>query len=182
MKKKHIIRVTAIAAIVVLAVALVIVFSNKNKNPADNTSPTETTPPIELDTQKVSAYLHTALDFMEQGTEDDPAFLTAVESKNGYEVLSFEQNGTSAAAVIKVFSPDLYSIARKLDSDGITRTKEELFEAIANEVANTQLVESEIELEFTVTAEGCVPLLTSEFLDALYGGVFRLYDDMLSSN
>ena len=182
MSKKKLIIIASIVTIVVLSVVLAIVFSSKSKNHADNTLPAETASPVELDIQKVESSLHSALGVMEQGTEDDPAFLTAVESRNGYEVLSFEQNGTSATAVIKVFSPDLYSIAKKLDSDGITRTEEELFVAIANEVANAQIVESEIELEFTVTAGGCIPVLTSEFLDALYGGVFRLYDDMLNSN
>ncbi len=183
MGKKELITISAIAAaVVILTVVLAIVFSGKNKNPTDNTLPTESTSPIELDIKTIDTSLHIALDILEQDTANDPTFLTAVDSKNGYEVLSFKQTGTDATAVVKVYSPDLYSIAKKLDSDGITRTEEELLEAIANEVANAQIVESEIELEFTVTADGCVPVLTSEFLDALYGEVFRLYDDMLSSN
>ena len=182
MNKKKLIIITAVAAIVILAVVLVIAFSGKSKNPTENPLPTESTPSLELDIQQIEASLDATLDVLEQGTADDPAFLTVVDEKNGYEVLSCEETETGKIAVVKVFSPDLYSIAKKLDSDGITRTEEELLAAIANEVANAQIVESEIELEFTVTAEGCVPVLTSEFLDAVYGGVFRLYDDMLNSN
>ena len=182
MSKKKLIIITSVVAIVILTVVLVITFSGKSNDPTDNSSSTGSTSSIELDVQKIESSLDTALGVLEQGTADEPAFLTAVDAKNGYEVLSFNQTGSDATAVVKVYSPDLYSIAKKLDAEGVTRTKEELLEAISNEIANATLVESQIELEFTVTADGCVPVITSEFLDALYGGVFRLYDDMLNIN
>lgn len=182
MGKKKLITISAIAAIVVLTVVLVITFSGKSNDPTDNSSLTGSTSSIELAVQKIESSLDTALGVLEQGTADDPAFLTVVDEKNGYEVLSYEETETGKIAVVKVYAPDLYNIAKKLDSDGVTRTQEELLKAISDEVANAELIESQIELEFTVTADGCFPVITSEFLGALYGGVFRLYDDMLSGN
>ena len=180
-KKWLIIMITAaiLLATLVVVLLLFILPSEENALPTE-TIPAETLPP--LSTEKIKSSLDTALSVLEEGSENDPAFLRSVDEKNGYEVLSFEQTESETTAIVKVFSPDLYSIAKKLDSDGITRTEEELSQAILSEIATAPLIESQIEIELTLTEDGYIPVLTSEFLDALYGGVFRLYDDMLTSS
>ena len=163
-KKKMIVIIVAIVAIV-LAASLIFTFSQKSEDSIINS---------------MESGLHAMLDTMEGSSAEQPAFLAEVDQLNGYEVLSCKKSETAYIATVRVYAPDLYSIAKKLDSDGITRTEEEMLEAISSEVKSATIIEKTLEVEFTETDSGYFPVLTAEFLDALYGGVFRLYDDILS--
>lgn len=116
----------------------------------------------------------------EDATEEIPDFLVETEERNGYEILSFEETETGAIATLRVYAPDLYGIAKELDQTTYT-DEAELLAAINAAVKDAELVEKQITLEFEKTDDGYVPIITSEFLDALYGGVFRLYDDLINA-
>ena len=113
-------------------------------------------------------------------TEQDPDFLTETDKLNGYEIISFKITNKRAIAVLRVYAPNLYSIAKELDKNTYD-DEAELMAAINEAVKEAEIVEKEIELEFEKTEDGYIPVITSEFLDALYGGVFSLYDELLSS-
>ena len=107
--------------------------------------------------------------------------MEAIDERSGYSAVSFEATDSGAVATVKVYAPDLYNAVKKLDSDGVKRTEEELVAALEDAIKNAEIIEKEIKLEFTKTEDGYIPVLTSEFLDALYGGVFRLYDELLEA-
>ena len=113
-------------------------------------------------------------------TEQEPDFIAEADKLNGYEIVSLKITNKRAIAVLRVYAPDLYSIAKELDKNTYDN-EEELIAAINEAVKDAEIVEKEITLDFTETEDGYVPVITSEFLDALYGGVFRLYDELLSA-
>ena len=189
-QKKQVIIIVALVAVVVLSLVLVLTLFNNEPtendglHPSSATSinkPSENGSSIVINIQKVESTLDSVLVVLDEGTTNEPTFLSIIDNKNDYEILAVEETESGIIAIIKVVSPDLYNIAKKLDSDGAVRTEEELFVAISNEVANADLIETQIEMEFILTEDGLSPVITSTFLDALYGGVFRLYDDILNS-
>ncbi len=113
-------------------------------------------------------------------TEQEPDFLTETDKLNGYEIISFKITNKRAIAVLRVYAPDLYSIAKELDKNTYD-DEAELMAAINEAVKEAEIVEKEVTLEFNITEDGYSPVISSEFLDALYGGVFRLYDELLNA-
>ena len=114
------------------------------------------------------------------GDENTDGFLTETESRNGFEVLSCEETDIGVSVTVKVYSPDLYAVAKEIDEHYIFETEEELQNAIIEGIGKAQIIEQEITMEFIKTEAGYEPVITMEFIDAYYGGVIKLIDDALS--
>ena len=115
-----------------------------------------------------------------ESDENPDQLLTATESRNGYEVLSYTETETGVLVTFLVYAPDLYTVAKEIDENYQFETEEELKSAVIDAVGKAQIVEQEITMEFRKTDDGYEPILTMEFIDAYYGGVIKLLDEALS--
>ena len=166
--------------LVLAAVLLLSLTACGGKTPENDTTIT-VEPLTETQKQSLDTSLDTALTVPESEKADDPAFLTEMEKKNGYEVLSAESQGDTVTATIRVFAPDLSTIAKQVDAQSSGKSKEELLEAIQQAVAAAEPVEKTITVEFEKNGDTYTPLITAEFFDAYYGGIFQLYDQLLTT-
>ena len=112
--------------------------------------------------------------------EEEPDFLTEIENRNGYEVLSYETTEDGYRAVLRVYAPDVYGVGKKVDVEYAAADEAELLEVLAREIKSAELTVKQVELLFEKTEEGYRPVLTAEFMDAYYGGVIRLYEDIIA--
>lgn len=112
--------------------------------------------------------------------EETPATIQYIEESSNYTVLSFKQHfdGT-ATAKIKVSALDLYTVVRELDSTKTQLNNDQLEMLILQGLKDAKRVETEMTLTFVKKNGVYQPQLTSEFLDAYYGGAFRLYEELL---
>lgn len=112
---------------------------------------------------------------------ETPAFLHSIESRNGYELLSFENTQTGAVATMRVFAPDVYGVAKNLDSSNTYTNANALMDALDNALKTAPIVEKQVIIEYVLTEEGYAPILTAEFLDAYYGGIYQLRDEAIAN-
>ena len=116
----------------------------------------------------------------EEQAEEEPDFLKEIEKRNGYEVISYEAVENGYSAVLRVYAPDVYGVAKKVDAYAPISDQEMLLQVLTEEMKEAQIVEREVELSFVETGDGYEPILTDEFMDAYYGGIIRLYEEMLA--
>ena len=161
-------------AVVIVAITIVLVVALIPQTPKD-----EVIPPSSGDAAVQS--LNQVLEFPKTVIpgEETPQILTLIEDRNGYALLSFEIEGDIAIGTFKVYCPDVYSVAKKIDSTMTNATKSELNAEILKELTNAQIIEKEISLEFEIIDGEYHPLLTTDFLDAYYGGVYQLREEIL---
>lgn len=133
--------------------------------------------PIEVQVEKA---LQEVLNVAMSGDENSDGLLTETESRNGFEVLSCEKTDIGVSVKIKVFAPDLYTIAKEIDANYIFDTKEELKNAVMEAIKKAPIIEQEVTIEFEKTEDGYIPLLTEEFFDAYYGGVLKLLSELIT--
>jgi len=100
-----------------------------------------------------------------------------MEEKNGYELISLEEKDHFIIGTFRVFAPDLYAVAKTVDK--IDPDSKNLEETVLDELNLAPIVEKEVSLVFERTEEGLSPILTSDFIDAYYGGAYRLYQEYL---
>lgn len=112
---------------------------------------------------------------------ETPAFLYSIESRNGYEILSFEKTQTGAVATMRVFAPDVYGVAKNLDSSNTYTDANALMDTLDNSIKTAPIVEKQVVVEYILTDQGYAPILTAEFLDAYYGGIYRLRDEVIAN-
>lgn len=110
---------------------------------------------------------------------NDAEFLTYIEENNEFKVISFEQSGDIVTAEVEVTSPDLYSAAINLASISVENNLDEVNKLLIEEMKKADSVKSVVEIEFEVSDNGIKAILTDEFLDAYYGGVFKLREKQL---
>lgn len=139
---------------------------------------------VETDEEQAVAALDDMLDIPinEINTEgiETPAFLIDIEERNGYEILKFEKTESGAVALILVYAPDVYGVAKELDANGTFSSEADLSVALSQALQNAPIIEKQVSIYYTLTENGYVPNLTAEFLDAYYGGVYRLRDEIMS--
>lgn len=111
---------------------------------------------------------------------ETPEFLRTIESRNGYEILSFEKTQTGAVATMRVFAPDVYTVAQKLDSCNTYTDANALMDELDDALKIVPIVEKQVMIEYFLTDEGYTPVLTAEFLDAYYGGIYQLRDEKIA--
>lgn len=133
--------------------------------------------PLEL---QVQHSIENVMDAVVAEDEEPDPLLKETESRNGYEVLECTESEMGATATIRVFAPDLYSIAKKIDENYEFDNDEDLMQAIIEAISKAEIIEQEITLEFEKTSDGYSPILTQEFFDAYYGGVLKLFDEAIS--
>lgn len=112
---------------------------------------------------------------------ETPAFLYSIESRNGYEILSFEKTQAGAVATMRVFAPDVYGVAKNLDSINTYTDANTLMDALDSALKTAPIVEKQVVVEYILTDEGYAPILTVEFLDAYYGGIYQLRDEVIAN-
>ena len=113
--------------------------------------------------------------------EETPPVVSAIESLNGYELISMEDDGELTVATFRVYGPDIYSVAKELDSESETWSEADLSGRFLEKIAEAPIVETEVRLTVEIVGGEYKPLLTSEFLDAYYGGIYRLREEVLSN-
>ena len=174
MSKKKIFVLIGIAVVIIASVIVLIIVLN-HQPPKD-----EVTPPSSGDSAVKS--LDQILDIPKTiiPNEETPPTLTLIEERNGYELLSFKESADTAVGIFKVYSPDIYSVAKQIDSTMTNSTKEQLEAEILKELANAQIIEKEVSIEFIIVNGKYKPQLTAEFLDAYYGGVYKLREEFLA--
>lgn len=133
--------------------------------------------PIDVQVEKA---LQEVLNVAMSGDENSDGLLTETESRNGFEVLSCEKTDIGVSVTIKVYSPDLYTVAKEIDENYTFETKEELKVVLVEAINKAQIVEQVVTIEFEKTEDGYRPLLTEEFFDAYYGGVLKLLSEMMA--
>ena len=107
----------------------------------------------------------------------EPEILTIMEEKNGYEIISIDEK-EEVVAKIKVYAPDLYSLAQKMSEyrwDDEAQMEKEIIAQLEKE----KIVEKEVQLVFIKGEKEYQPILTSDFVDAYYGGALRLKEEYL---
>ena len=112
---------------------------------------------------------------------ETPVFLYSIESRNGYEILSFVKTKAGAVATLRVFAPDVYGIAKNLDANSVYSDSNALADALDNALKTAPIVEKQVIIEYILTEEGYEPILTVEFLDAYYGGIYQLRDEAIAN-
>lgn len=137
----------------------------------------EQIPDIETQVQKS---LKDVFDSVISGDTEPNELLAETEYRNGFEVLSYSETETGVLVRFRVYSPDLYTVAKEIDENIVFDTEEELRAAVIDAVSKAEIIEQEIEVEFIKTDEGYEPVLTMEFFDAYYGGILKLLDDALA--
>ena len=110
---------------------------------------------------------------------ETPEIIHKTEEKNGYELLEKKRQGDEIVCTFRVYSPDLYSLAKAADK--ITSDKDEAEKIVLSEFDKTPIVEKEVKLSFAEGEGGIEPIMTAEFLDAYYGGIYRLYKEAVQS-
>ena len=109
--------------------------------------------------------------------EDPPEMILRVEQKNGYELIALEEQDHFVVGTFHVFAPDLYAVAKTVDK--IDPDSKNLEKTVLDELNSAPIVEKEVSLVFEKTEAGLSPILTSDFIDAYYGGAYRLYEEYL---
>lgn len=112
---------------------------------------------------------------------ETPAFLYSIESRNGYEILSFEKTQAGAVATMRVYAPDVYGVAKNLDSINTYTDADTLMDALDSALKTAPIVEKQVVIEYILTDEGYAPILTVDFLDAYYGGIYQLRDEAIAN-
>ena len=112
--------------------------------------------------------------------EETPTYLAVMEENNSFEILSFKENGETADALLLVRAPDLYTVLTDV-SARTELSEEEMFASLAQELQTAPVLETEVALQFQQIDDEWQPILTTEFMDAYYGGILRLRAEMLGS-
>ena len=110
--------------------------------------------------------------------EETPAFIIRLESMSSYQVLSLVQNDTYIVATLKVTAPDLYGVVEELEETSKAVSRDEALSLVDSALQDAPMVENEVELIFKMIDGQYEPVLTSEFLDAYYGGALRLQQEL----
>ena len=187
--KKRIVLISIIAIIIVAAVVGgILLFQGKlnGEDQVDSTDPSVTdgatdsidNQPIEVKAQHA---LQTILNASTAEGEEPDELLTQAESRGGFEVVSCTETETGAVATIRVYAPNLYAVAKEIDENNQFESEEELRQAVIEAVGKAEIVEQEIPLEYVMTENGLEPVLSMEFIDAYYGGIFKLLEDALKT-
>ena len=103
--------------------------------------------------------------------------LKATDSKSGFELISYIETETGVLVTFLVHAPDLYTVIKEIDENFVFETEEELKNALIEAIGKAQIVEREITVEFSLVDGEYVPMLSYEFFDAYYGGVFQLLNE-----
>lgn len=109
----------------------------------------------------------------------DAKFVNFIEENNEFKVISFEENGDIVTAEVEVVSPNLYTAAINLSSTSVEDNLDEVNELLIEEMKKADDLNSVVEIEFEISGDSIKTILTDEFLDAYYGGVFKLREKQL---
>lgn len=131
----------------------------------------------------VSSLLQT-LDNASNIVEDEkiPEYIAYLEEKSAFEVISAENsNDTTINSKIKITAPDLYSTINKIKIEMDTIDENQFDKTILDELKKASVIVSEEDLQFKLVDGKYQPILTDSFLDAYYGGIFRLREEWIAS-
>lgn len=73
--------------------------------------------------------------------ESTPAFIIRLESMSSYEILNITMAEDNITTTLKVSSPDLYGIVKKLEESRQTVSREEAFELVDSLLSNSTITE-----------------------------------------
>lgn len=113
--------------------------------------------------------------------EKEPDFISFMEGKSSYEIISMDKDGELITAKVKVKSLDLYTVIKNFDGQGQNMSGSEMDRLIIEELKSAQMLETEHELQFELVNGKYQPVLTESFLDAYYGGIIRLRQEQLQA-
>ncbi len=109
-------------------------------------------------------------------------YLSVMDEKSEYEILKVEEKEGKTVASVVVKSPDLYSVAKKLeDSYSEYPSSEEMDKLIAAELKNAQIITTELEVVLLENESGYTALLTEDFANAYYGNIIKLKQEYLAT-
>lgn len=106
--------------------------------------------------------------------ENIPEFITTIEGVSKYEILEINQSADITIAKVKVSAPDLYSVVLGMETEVDGLDEDEIMSSVDAALKDAPVLEAEIELLFEEIDGEYRPILTSEFIDAYYGGALRL--------
>ena len=105
-----------------------------------------------------------------------------MKEKCSYEVTEVEEKNGKIFAKVTVHSFDLYSIAKKLDETyGNITEVEKIDQYLSEELKNSEMVTTELEIELIKTENGYSAVLTNEFVNAYYGNIQKLRHEYILS-
>ncbi|MGM9635370.1 MAG: hypothetical protein ACI3YE_04375 [Candidatus Avispirillum sp.] len=112
--------------------------------------------------------------------ENTPEYITTIERMSKYEILEINQSDGITIAKVKVSAPDLYSVALGMETEVDGMGEDEIMASVNTALKDAPVLEIETELLFEEIDGEYRPILTSEFLDAYYGGVLRLKEKVFA--
>ncbi len=113
--------------------------------------------------------------------ENEPEFVSYIENKSSYNIVSFTEDDGVITANIEVDSPDLYTAVNDIANTDL-EDENEINQLLIQNMKEQPLLHNTVELEFLVTNNGINAVLSDYFLDAYYGGVFRLRNEAMGIN
>ena len=137
-----------------------------------------------VDENMLVSSLSQALNNASNIVEDEkiPEYIAYLEEKSTFEVISADNsNDTTINSKIKITAPDLYSTINKIKSEMDTIDENQFDKTILDELKKASVIVSEEDLQFKFVDGKYQPILTDSFLDAYYGGIFRLREEWIAS-
>ena len=169
MKKTKLLWIGAVSAIVIVAVVLMLLQFGSH-NSGQN----------ELTLEQARQQLDAALSVADSASgADAPAFLSEIDRLNGYDILELKKTEDTYLVTVRVYAPDVYTVAKTMDSENTEIPQEELAKEILIAITDSGLVEKQIQLVYEWREDQYIPILTEDFVDAYYGGVLRLYKESI---
>lgn len=132
-----------------------------------------------IDATKAQEQLQEILETVKSQDSATPEFLQEAEKRSGFEALSCVENKDSATVTFQVYGPDLYSVIKELDENSTFDNDNEIDKAVAEAIKNAPIVETVVEITFVLQDNEYVPVITTDFWDAYYGGIIRLLNEKL---
>lgn len=112
--------------------------------------------------------------------EDTPLVIAYIEERSNYKFISFKKNkdGT-ATAKVRVTAPNLCEAVRIVEKNTDVFNETEVQQRLVEAMQQLPAVQKTVSLVFVKEQGVYQPELTSEFLNAYYGGIIQLRDEML---
>ena len=166
-------------AILIMALSVLLICLLLRDNEPDNSHEAEASVSV---SEPIQSAIQKKLDFAlgDEATQDE--ILIQIEEKNSFTVVSCEEGESGGVVTLHVYAPNLYEIAKSIDEDKQYTNEAELRNAVTDAIRNAEIVERELNIEFKSIESGYEPILTMEFIDAYYGGIFKLLSERLAEN
>ena len=104
------------------------------------------------------------------GRQDRESYLAELSERSSYHVVEYARQGRVVTAQISVTAPDMYTVAKSLENVTFS-SQEDANAQLIHAMDAVRMVDCQVELQFYLSGQKWVPMLTETFVDAYYGGL-----------